>query len=123
MGVFLFVAARHPHAGAVANRVDEVVGGDPLDGVGHGRVPRPYLGEVGQHPLAQIGLLEQSVDGVADLGRAHAAVCGHHAAALLAKAGYPNGFKVTIDMRTVQPVQGITEALQQTAKRAGIDIQ
>jgi peptide/nickel transport system substrate-binding protein len=45
------------------------------------------------------------------------------AKALLAKAGYPNGFKVTIDMRTVQPVQGITEAFQQTAKRAGIDIE
>ena len=45
------------------------------------------------------------------------------AKALLAKAGHPNGFKVTIDMRTVQPVQGITEALQQTAKRAGIDIE
>ncbi|MEO6016114.1 MAG: ABC transporter substrate-binding protein, partial [Polaromonas sp.] len=28
------------------------------------------------------------------------------AKALLAKAGLPNGFKVTIDMRTVQPVQG-----------------
>ena len=45
------------------------------------------------------------------------------AKALLAKAGVPNGFKVTIDMRTVQPVQGITEAFQQTAKRAGIDIE
>ena len=45
------------------------------------------------------------------------------AKALLAKAGYPNGFKVTIDMRTVQPVQGITEAFQQTAKQAGIDIE
>ncbi|MDD5336623.1 MAG: ABC transporter substrate-binding protein [Rhodoferax sp.] len=45
------------------------------------------------------------------------------AKALLAKAGYPNGFKVTLDMRTVQPVQGITEAFQQTAKRAGIDIE
>ena len=45
------------------------------------------------------------------------------ARALLAKAGLPNGFKVTIDMRTVQPVQGITEAFQQTAKRAGIDIE
>ena len=42
---------------------------------------------------------------------------------LLAKAGLPNGFKVTIDMRTAQPVQGITEAFQQTAKRAGIDIE
>lgn len=45
------------------------------------------------------------------------------AKALLKKAGYPNGFKITIDMRTVQPVQGITEAFQQTAKRAGIDIE
>jgi peptide/nickel transport system substrate-binding protein len=45
------------------------------------------------------------------------------AKALLAKAGLPNGFKVTIDMRTIQPVQGITEAFQQTAKRAGIDIE
>jgi peptide/nickel transport system substrate-binding protein len=45
------------------------------------------------------------------------------AKALLAKAGVPNGFKVTIDMRTVQPVQGITEAIQQTAKRAGIEME
>ena len=45
------------------------------------------------------------------------------AKALLAKAGLPNGFKLTIDMRTIQPVQGITEAFQQTAKRAGIDIE
>jgi peptide/nickel transport system substrate-binding protein len=45
------------------------------------------------------------------------------AKALLAKAGLPNGFKLTIDMRTAQPVQGITEAFQQTAKRAGVDIE
>jgi len=45
------------------------------------------------------------------------------AKALLAKAGVPNGFKVTIDMRTVQPVQGIVEAVQQTAKRAGIEME
>jgi peptide/nickel transport system substrate-binding protein len=45
------------------------------------------------------------------------------AKALLAKAGLPNGFKLTIDMRSMQPVQGITEAFQQTAKRAGIDIE
>ena len=45
------------------------------------------------------------------------------AKALLAKAGLPNGFKVTIDMRTVQPQQGITEAFQQTAKRAGVEIE
>ncbi len=45
------------------------------------------------------------------------------AKALLAKAGLPNGFKLSIDMRTTQPVQGITEAFQQTAKRAGVDIE
>lgn len=45
------------------------------------------------------------------------------AKALLAKAGYPNGFKITIDMRTSQPVQGITEAVQQTLKRAGIEME
>jgi len=45
------------------------------------------------------------------------------AKALLAKAGLADGFKVTMDVRTVQPVQGIAEAVQQTAKRAGIDIE
>ncbi len=45
------------------------------------------------------------------------------AKALLAKAGYPNGFKITIDMRTSQPVQGMTEAFQQTLKRAGIEME
>ena len=45
------------------------------------------------------------------------------AKALLAKAGLPSGFKVTMDVRTVQPAQGIAEAVQQTAKRAGIDIE
>lgn len=45
------------------------------------------------------------------------------AKALLAKAGHPNGFKITIDMRTIQPVQGITEAVQQTLKQAGIEME
>lgn len=45
------------------------------------------------------------------------------AKALLAKAGVPNGFKVSIDMRTAQPVQGIVEAFQQTAKQAGIEVE
>jgi peptide/nickel transport system substrate-binding protein len=44
------------------------------------------------------------------------------ARALLARAGH-GGFKVTIDMRTVQPVQGITEAIQQTFKQGGIDLE
>lgn len=42
---------------------------------------------------------------------------------LLAKAGLKDGFKVTMDVRTVQPVQGIAENIQQTAKRAGINIE
>ena len=45
------------------------------------------------------------------------------AKSLLTKAGLPNGFKLTIDMRTTQPVQGITEAFQQTARRAGVEIE
>ena len=45
------------------------------------------------------------------------------AKALLAKAGFGSGFKVTMDVRTVQPVQGIAEAFQQTAQRAGIEIE
>jgi peptide/nickel transport system substrate-binding protein len=45
------------------------------------------------------------------------------AKALLAKAGHANGFKVTIDMRTIQPVQGITETLQRSFKAAGIDLE
>lgn len=45
------------------------------------------------------------------------------AKALLAKAGYAKGLKVTMDMRTVQPVQGITEAFQATARRAGVEIE
>jgi peptide/nickel transport system substrate-binding protein len=63
-----------------------------------------------------IGLLGASTDNPYKLDVAKAK-------ALLAKAGVPNGFKVTIDMRNVQPVQGITEAIQQTLKRAGIELE
>nr|WP_265310928.1 ABC transporter substrate-binding protein [Verminephrobacter aporrectodeae] len=45
------------------------------------------------------------------------------ARALLAKAGVPKGFKVTIDTRTIEPEQGIVEAFQQTARRAGVEIE
>lgn len=45
------------------------------------------------------------------------------AKALLEKAGLKDGFKVTMDVRTTQPVQGIAEAFQQTAKRAGINVE
>ncbi len=73
------------------------------------------IGVVNQNFLPQ-GLLGASQDKPYKLDVAKAK-------ALLAKAGLPNGFKVTVDMRTVQPVQGITEAFQQTAKRAGVEIE
>ena len=44
------------------------------------------------------------------------------AKALLAKAGLPKGFKVSIDVRSIQPLQGIVEAMQQTMKQAGIEL-
>jgi peptide/nickel transport system substrate-binding protein len=73
------------------------------------------IGVINQNFLPQ-GLLGASKDNPYKLDVAKAK-------ALLAKAGLPNGFKVTMDMRTVQPVQGIAEAMQQTAKRAGVDIE
>ena len=73
------------------------------------------IGVVNQNFLPQ-GLLGASKDKPYKLDVAKAK-------ALLAKAGLPNGFKVTIDMRTIQPVQGITEAFQQTAKQAGVDVE
>jgi peptide/nickel transport system substrate-binding protein len=73
------------------------------------------IGVVNQNFLPQ-GLLGASKDKPYKLDVAKAKT-------LLAKAGLPNGFKVTIDMRTIQPVQGITEAFQQTAKQAGVDIE
>jgi peptide/nickel transport system substrate-binding protein len=73
------------------------------------------IGVINQNFLPQ-GLLGASTDKPYKLDVAKAKQ-------LLAKAGLPNGFKVTIDMRTIQPVQGITEAFQQTAKQAGIDIE
>ena len=45
------------------------------------------------------------------------------AKALLAKAGLPQGFKVTMDTRSVQPITAIAEAMQQTLKRGGIELE
>jgi peptide/nickel transport system substrate-binding protein len=73
------------------------------------------IGVVHQNFLP-IGLLGASKDNPYKLDVARAK-------SLLAKAGYPNGFKVTIDMRSIQPVQGITEAIQQTMKRVGIEME
>ena len=39
------------------------------------------------------------------------------------RPAFPNGFKVTMDMRTVQPVQGIAESVQQTLSAAGIEVE
>ncbi len=73
------------------------------------------IGVINQNFLPQ-GLLGAATDKPYKLDVAKAK-------ALLAKAGYPKGFKVTVDMRTVQPVQGITEAVQQTLKQAGIELE
>ena len=42
---------------------------------------------------------------------------------LLAKAGLPDGFSVTMDVRNTQPVTGIAEAFQQTAAQAGVKVE
>ena len=45
------------------------------------------------------------------------------ARALLAKAGVAPGFKVTMDVRSAQPIQAVAEAIQQTFKRGGIELE
>ncbi|ASY63958.1 Dipeptide-binding ABC transporter, periplasmic substrate-binding component [Sinorhizobium sojae CCBAU 05684] len=42
---------------------------------------------------------------------------------LLAKAGYPDGFSVTMDVRNTQPVTGISESFQQTLGQAGVKLE
>ncbi|MBB3661044.1 peptide/nickel transport system substrate-binding protein [Rhizobium sp. BK650] len=42
---------------------------------------------------------------------------------LLAKAGLPNGFSVTMDVRNTQPVTGIAESMQQTLAQAGVKME
>ena len=42
---------------------------------------------------------------------------------LLAKAGYPDGFTVTMDVRNTQPVTGIAESFQQTLAEAGVKLE
>jgi len=80
---------------------------------------------IGDTIIKNIGVIHQNFLPVGMLGASTVSpykLNVDKAKALLKKAGYPNGFKLTIDMRTVQPLQGVTEAFQQTAKRAGIDI-
>lgn len=42
---------------------------------------------------------------------------------LLAKAGLPDGFSVTMEVRSQQPVSGVAESIQSTAAQAGIKIE
>ncbi|MDG4887391.1 MULTISPECIES: ABC transporter substrate-binding protein [unclassified Mesorhizobium] len=42
---------------------------------------------------------------------------------LLAKAGLPNGFSVTMDVRSKQPETGMAESIQQTLGQAGIKLE
>ena len=86
-----------------------------VDYDGIGKTLIQHIGRIHQNFLP-VGLLGASTENPFKLDV-------DKAKGLLAKAGLPNGFKVTIDMRTVQPVQGIAESFQQTAKRAGIDIE
>ena len=81
---------------------------------------------IGDTLIKNIGIVHQNFMAVGLLGASKEQpykLDVDKAKALLAKAGLPNGFKLTIDMRTTQPVQGITEAFQQTAKRAGHQIE
>lgn len=42
---------------------------------------------------------------------------------LLAKAGVPDGFSITMDVRNNQPVTGIAESMQQTLAQAGVKME
>ncbi len=45
------------------------------------------------------------------------------AKALLAKAGLPDGFTVTMDVRSTQPITGVAEAIQSTFAKAGVKVE
>ncbi len=83
-------------------------------------------GAIGDTIIKNIGVVHQNFLPVGLLGASQEnpyKLDVARARALLAKAGYPSGFRVTIDMRTIQPVQGITEAIQSTLKQAGIELE
>jgi peptide/nickel transport system substrate-binding protein len=64
-------------------------------------------------PSGQLGALEDKPYGL-DVAKAKE---------LLAKAGLPDGFTVTMDVRNTQPVTGIAENVQQTLAQAGIKLE
>ncbi len=83
-------------------------------------------GAIGETLIKDIGVVHQNFLPIGLLGAATDnpyKLDVAKARELLAKAGLGGGFKVTMDVRTTQPVQGIAENIQQTAKRAGIDIE
>ena len=73
------------------------------------------IGEIHQTflPKGQLGALDSNPY-LLDVARAKE---------LLAKAGLPDGFTVTMDVRNNQPVTGIAESFQQTAGQAGIKVE
>lgn len=74
---------------------------------GIGQVHQTFL------PSGQLGALEDKPFSL-DVDKAKA---------LLAQAGLPDGFSVTLDVRNTQPVSGIAESLQQTFAQAGIKLE
>ena len=42
---------------------------------------------------------------------------------LLAEAGYPNGFKVTMDTRSISPIMEMAQSIQSTFAQAGVDLE
>ena len=73
------------------------------------------IGEIHQNFLPK-GVLGASEDNPYKLDLAKAKE-------LLAKAGLPDGFNVTMDVRSSQPVTGIAESIQQTTGQAGIKME
>lgn len=73
------------------------------------------IGEIRQTflPQGQLGALDE----------APYALNVEKAKELLAEAGYPEGFTITMDVRNNQPVTGIAESFQQTAAQAGIKVE
>jgi peptide/nickel transport system substrate-binding protein len=73
------------------------------------------IGEVHQTflPKGQLGALDENPFKL-DVAKAKE---------LLAKAGLPDGFSVTMDVRNTQPVTGIAESMQQTLGQAGIKLE
>ncbi len=65
-------------------------------------LPKGFLGAVNDNPYAL------------DVDKAKA---------LLAKAGLPDGFTVTMDVRSSQPITGVAEAIQATFAKAGVKLE